>query len=220
MYELFKSLEEDKTSISYLGLFSDTLTVKLIELTDVYILKQAVMAKIRKKVSSLIVESFQNIIRHSVPENKRSEEILPFKDYFQISMKEDRILISSANIINNREVPPLKKKVELVNSLNQEELKELYFNTLNDEAISEKGGASLGLIEMVRKSGSPLLKRFIKLNNEYSQFFLSIEIVIEKELEEQFPNFYSESSQPKLLEIFTPRTLNDSILLDYFKYIK
>ncbi len=42
----------------------------------------------------------------------------------------------------------------------------------------------------------------------------------EKELEEQLPNFYSDSNQPKLLEIFTPRTLNDSILLDYFKYIK
>lgn len=42
----------------------------------------------------------------------------------------------------------------------------------------------------------------------------------EKELEEQLPNFYSDSNQPKLLEIFTPRTLNDTVLLDYFKFIK
>lgn len=42
----------------------------------------------------------------------------------------------------------------------------------------------------------------------------------ENELEERLINFYSDSNQPKLLEIFTPRTLNDSILLDYFKFIK
>ena len=42
----------------------------------------------------------------------------------------------------------------------------------------------------------------------------------EIELDKQLTNFYSDSNQPKLLEIFTPRTLNDSILLDYFKFIK
>ena len=32
--------------------------------------------------------------------------------------------------------------------------------------------------------------------------------------------FYSESKQPKLLEIFTPRTINDKVLLDYFQFIR
>jgi 2-succinyl-5-enolpyruvyl-6-hydroxy-3-cyclohexene-1-carboxylate synthase len=31
--------------------------------------------------------------------------------------------------------------------------------------------------------------------------------------------FFLESEQPKLLEIFTPRELNDTVLLDYFKYL-
>lgn len=42
----------------------------------------------------------------------------------------------------------------------------------------------------------------------------------EKELEAQLSSFYIASNQPKLLEIFTPRTLNDSILLNYFEFIK
>ncbi len=42
----------------------------------------------------------------------------------------------------------------------------------------------------------------------------------ENELQERLINFYSDSNQPKLLEIFTPRTLNDSILLDYFRFLK
>ncbi|MEO8933994.1 MAG: thiamine pyrophosphate-binding protein [Xanthomarina sp.] len=41
----------------------------------------------------------------------------------------------------------------------------------------------------------------------------------EKQLKTQLKTFFSESNQPKLLEIFTPRTINDQVLLDYFKFI-
>ncbi|MBT8244901.1 MAG: 2-succinyl-5-enolpyruvyl-6-hydroxy-3-cyclohexene-1-carboxylate synthase [Winogradskyella sp.] len=41
-----------------------------------------------------------------------------------------------------------------------------------------------------------------------------------KELSTNLEEFYEASNQPKLLEIFTPSTVNDSILLDYFKFIK
>ncbi|WP_033958023.1 2-succinyl-5-enolpyruvyl-6-hydroxy-3-cyclohexene-1-carboxylic-acid synthase [Psychroserpens jangbogonensis] len=42
----------------------------------------------------------------------------------------------------------------------------------------------------------------------------------ETELSELLKDFFNESNSPKLLEIFTPRTENDSILIDYFNYIK
>ncbi|WP_047546711.1 2-succinyl-5-enolpyruvyl-6-hydroxy-3-cyclohexene-1-carboxylate synthase [Psychroserpens sp. Hel_I_66] len=42
----------------------------------------------------------------------------------------------------------------------------------------------------------------------------------EEELETLLAPFYNKSKKPRLLEIFTPRTKNDTILLDYFKYIK
>ncbi|MFT5847261.1 MAG: 2-succinyl-5-enolpyruvyl-6-hydroxy-3-cyclohexene-1-carboxylate synthase [Psychroserpens sp.] len=42
----------------------------------------------------------------------------------------------------------------------------------------------------------------------------------EQELETALKPFYSKSKQPRLLEVFTPRTENDSILLDYFKFVK
>ena len=42
----------------------------------------------------------------------------------------------------------------------------------------------------------------------------------EKQLKLKLKSFYSESDQPKLLEIFTPRTLNDEVLLNYFEFLK
>ncbi|SDT02579.1 2-succinyl-5-enolpyruvyl-6-hydroxy-3-cyclohexene-1-carboxylic-acid synthase [Winogradskyella sediminis] len=42
----------------------------------------------------------------------------------------------------------------------------------------------------------------------------------EKELDAQLETFYQDTQRPKLLEIFTPSRVNDTVLLDFFNYIK
>jgi 2-succinyl-5-enolpyruvyl-6-hydroxy-3-cyclohexene-1-carboxylate synthase len=42
----------------------------------------------------------------------------------------------------------------------------------------------------------------------------------DRQLKIKLKGFYAESDRPKLLEIITPRTLNDEVLLNYFKFIK
>ena len=39
------------------------------------------------------------------------------------------------------------------------------------------------------------------------------------ELKIQLNTFFDNSKKPKLIEIFTPRTVNDTVLIDYFKYL-
>ncbi len=41
-----------------------------------------------------------------------------------------------------------------------------------------------------------------------------------EELDKMLTSFYENSDRPRLLEIFTPRELNDSVLLEYFNFIK
>ena len=40
------------------------------------------------------------------------------------------------------------------------------------------------------------------------------------DLQKKLPSFLSNTNQPSILEIFTPSTINDEILLDYFKFLK
>ncbi|EGV44896.1 2-succinyl-5-enolpyruvyl-6-hydroxy-3-cyclohexene-1-carboxylate synthase [Bizionia argentinensis JUB59] len=40
------------------------------------------------------------------------------------------------------------------------------------------------------------------------------------QVKNKLKDFYSESEKPKILEIFTPRTVNDEVLLNYFKFVK
>ena len=42
----------------------------------------------------------------------------------------------------------------------------------------------------------------------------------EEGFQRELTSFYKSNAEPQLLEIFTPRTLNDSVLLDYFDFIK
>jgi 2-succinyl-5-enolpyruvyl-6-hydroxy-3-cyclohexene-1-carboxylate synthase len=42
----------------------------------------------------------------------------------------------------------------------------------------------------------------------------------QSDLENALKGFYSLTERPKLLEVFTPSTTNDEVLLDYFKFIK
>jgi 2-succinyl-5-enolpyruvyl-6-hydroxy-3-cyclohexene-1-carboxylate synthase len=42
----------------------------------------------------------------------------------------------------------------------------------------------------------------------------------EEEIKVALTEFYNKSDAPKILEIFTPRTENDEILLNYFEFIK
>ena len=41
-----------------------------------------------------------------------------------------------------------------------------------------------------------------------------------EEISKALDNFYNPSDRPKLLEIFTPRKLNDEVLLNYFSFMK
>ena len=42
----------------------------------------------------------------------------------------------------------------------------------------------------------------------------------ETEISESLNTFFDASGRPKILEIFTPRKVNDKVLLEYFSYMK
>ncbi len=58
---------------------------------------------------------------------------------------------------------------------------------------------------------------FKKISDAYEFDFLSVSN--QEDLKEALINFFEPGERPKLLEVKTPRTLNDRILLEYFEYL-
>jgi hypothetical protein len=54
---------------------------------------------------------------------------------------------------------------------------------LDNNRISDKGGADLGMIDMARKSGQKLDYSFTKVNDELSFFGLQVKVAKKKEEE-------------------------------------
>jgi len=133
----------------------------------------------RKKVFNIMVEMIQNIIHHGYSQNPTvgtpgifiiGEAILP--DETEL-MKEHYILYTG-NYVSNSNIPEVKRKIDNLNKLNDEELNEVYSNSLLDFDIDENTIAGLGLIDIRIKSGSKIEYTFHEINQEISFYTFRI----------------------------------------------
>jgi len=168
LYEIFNNFKSDNLSFLYKGWFNDIITDKILSLSETNINNKIIeLSAIKKKVPFLMVECFQNIIRHG---NTQKKDV----GFFMSRNIGPNYYITSGNGIENAKIDELKIKLEKINSLNKDELKEYYLEEMNKDAFNNQGGAGLGLIEMARKSGQKLDYHFFKINNEYSIFYVQI----------------------------------------------
>ena len=82
--------------------------------------------------------------------------------------------IFTGNHILNENINGLKARLDEVNSLSKEELKEYYKKVLNNGEMSLKGGGGLGMIDIARKTGEKLEYDFLEIDNKVSFFTLNI----------------------------------------------
>jgi hypothetical protein len=175
VYNLFSNLNRDTLSFFYQGAFSDEITDKIIDLSEHNIANRQDQAKMSSKVSFLMAECFQNIVRHG-ESVKQHVDGLRRNGIFITRHIGSSYYITSANLIEISEIPNLERKLEQINQLGKEELKALYMDILANEGLSAKGGAGLGLVEMARKSGQKLEFHFEPFDDHFSYFYLQIKM--------------------------------------------
>ena len=135
-------------------------------------------SKIRKKVYNVLVESLQNLYHHIevLPE----EMVKEYKSKFGmlvISRESGKYRVSTGNFISQDKVDVLKNKIDKINSMSKEELKDMYKFILNHQRLSDKGGGGLGLVDIARKTGNKLEYTFEKYNDTY--YFFNLDVFID-----------------------------------------
>ena len=70
----------------------------------------------------------------------------------------------------------MKAKFDSVNAMTPDELKQYYRKKLKENEMSEKGGAGLGIIEIVRKSSPPVSVEIESVKGQVSFITLNITI--------------------------------------------
>jgi len=182
-FSYFDSFKDDNLCFIYLGNFTDDITARAINLSERNIDNVEELSKMRNRVSFLMAECFQNIVRHG--ENPGVVTHTTDKKGIFITRNIGGIYyITSGNLIETENVEDLRKKLQGINELEKDELKQLYKEVLTNEGLSEKGGAGLGIIEMARKSGQKLGFDFKQVNDQLSMFYLQIQLKSKKAEEE------------------------------------
>jgi hypothetical protein len=126
--------------------------------------------KVYKKIITVMIESLENVWKYKdVYETfvADKEQYLPS---FSLNMNAEAIRLITSNPIRNEDIEVLKRKIDIVNNKDREELKELYVETITNGKFSNKGGAGLGFIEMAKTSGNNLEYSFEPINDKYSLY--------------------------------------------------
>jgi len=174
-YWFFNKLLNDKLFLLYSGSFSDTMTSRFIELSEYNLGSNEDLSRMRNKVSFLMAECFQNIVRHGETKHK-DEDFHELPGFFSMKNIANTYFITSGNLINKQNIEKLEGHLKRVNSLGAEELRELYRDVMGNQGFSEKGGAGLGIIEMARKSGHKIEFSFNDFDHEFSFFYNQIKL--------------------------------------------
>lgn len=153
----------------YKGELNHQITKLFTSMAEQKILKIQKEKTLRMKVFHIMVECMQNINKHSDDFDDPINRI--GNGLFFVGEKEDSYYVITGNKINNDKVEPLKRRIDTLNKLSREELADLHKNQMQYGFLTERGGAGLGLIDIVRKTGEKLVYHFTRIDNE-SQFFL------------------------------------------------
>lgn len=121
----------------------------------------------RKRLFMFVLESLQNVSRHSDHNKHQSMSIVLY------SKTESGYTVTTGNVLPVSQIADLKKKLDEINNLQPDEIRKVYREMLANSEFNDKGGAGLGLIEMAKKTGNKLDYDFVNIDEAYSYFVLS-----------------------------------------------
>ncbi|ATW24662.1 SiaB family protein kinase [Candidatus Formimonas warabiya] len=130
-------------------------------------------------VFSIFIEQVQNILNYSaekLDDDRESDSELRV-GIVAIGHEDDHnYFIYCGNRVYNRDIDPLRDRIESIRHLNKDQLKVLYKERRRMDPEPGSKGAGLGLIEIARKAGKPLEYSFTNIDDEFS--FFSTKVVV------------------------------------------
>ncbi len=179
IYDLHRAMMAQKLIIVYQGEFTQETTKSILAMAERNLDSSGEESGIKRKVFNVMVEALQNIVKHSSEANSAAGSLVSQNAIFMIGKQADRYSIMTGNPIKKANTAELKRKLDDLNVLDKEGLKEMYKEIIKNTQISDKGGAGLGFVDMARKSGEKLEFDFPEMDAEYSFFCLKVNVARE-----------------------------------------
>jgi len=167
-----------KDDVEYIirGIFSSEIVSGIMDLTQTTLNNSSNSKSIKSKIYYIMGESLQNIAIHHTESFKKSPDKYSL---FAVHRNNFKYFITTGNLIDVEEINTLKNKIDKINSLGHDDLRDLSRSTRSAGDFSSKGGAGLGLMEIAKRSGNKLEYDFKNIDDKHSYFYLNTEIPLQ-----------------------------------------
>ena len=172
-FEFYSQLRRHKISLTCQGMISQD----ILSLIGLSLKRKADNEVLAKRLFGIVVELAQNIfhysaIKHFSEKDKRMVGV----GIVTIGETPEHYVVTSGNMVDNRNTEALGQRCAYINTLDEEGLKKFYKNQRSLPLPPEKTGGNIGLIDLARRSGNPLGYEITPVNDLHSFFTLSIKI--------------------------------------------
>ncbi|MBI4647937.1 MAG: hypothetical protein HY738_15450 [Bacteroidia bacterium] len=175
IYDFYKTMKCDEICLVYEGEITHQVIKAFTSIIESNMNKADEPNPVQRKVFHVMVECLQNISKHAESVHI-SDKVVEGKGIYLVNKDNDSYHVLSGNIISNNKIPNLKDFITNINNRDREELKEMYKKQIKEGRLSDKGGAGLGFIDIVRKTGKALESHFFPIDKNFSFFVLIVTI--------------------------------------------
>jgi hypothetical protein len=123
----------------------------------------------RKRLFNVLVEGLENVRHHTPPELTETAFAL-------LVLEEGGYRMFFGNAAPQATVALLSQRVEILNEMDEADLREHHLKLLANEGRTERGGAGLGLLTMARKSTGPIVTHAFPRDGDTA--FVALEIAL------------------------------------------
>lgn len=172
VYQIHTSMVNNRILLVYEGEINQDITKAFTTMTQKNLDEDVqTSVPIKKRVYHVMVECLQNIGKHS--DNVESgEPELPGNGIFMVSKFHEGFNVITGNPIANSKIDHITAMLNKVNNMDEEEIKAYYKQKIVEVRLSEKGGAGLGFIDIVKKTGNKIEFHFERINDVTSFFII------------------------------------------------
>lgn len=170
VYKLHQVMVDQKLTLVYDGEVNQEITKVFTTMTERNLEGSEDDHTTKQRVYHVMVECLQNICKHA-DDVETGEPYSPGMGVFLVGYDDDSYSITTGNVISNDKVEGIQNILDNINSLDKDEIKQLYKKTMKENRLNDKAGAGLGLIDIVKKTKNKI-EYFFEPINEMTTFFI------------------------------------------------
>ncbi|SMB90313.1 conserved hypothetical protein [Desulfonispora thiosulfatigenes DSM 11270] len=175
--EIKNMLEDNGVLIIFSGRFSQGIIEELGEALRKHLDSDETPKNEKFNVFSVFIEQTQNIKNYSsTQEGKSNYDKIVNSGIVSIGRSDSGYYVWSGNLVHNSDLEKLTGYIDSLANLSKEELKKRYKEQIKKDISPDSIGAGLGIIDMARKSKSPMSYSVNKTDGDMSFFELKVSV--------------------------------------------